>query len=75
MIDFEEQKQKQERGVTVKGLLENALEHADDAESIVIVTKQKDDVILTGYSWENAMEALGMLDIGKTHITDRLREY
>lgn len=74
MIDFEEAKQKHQRGVTVKELLQSALEHADDTESIVIVSKQKDGTVLTGFSWESSLESLGMLDIGKMQIIDEMRE-
>ena len=74
MIDFEEEKQRKERGVTVKGLLNNALNNAEDTESIVIVSKQKDGVVFTGYSWESSLESLGMLDIAKIQIIEELTE-
>lgn len=74
MINFEEEKQRKERGVTVKDLLNSALENADDTESIVIVSKSKDGLVLTGYSWESSLESLGMLDIGRTQIIEEMTE-
>lgn len=74
MIDFKEEKQRKERGVTVKDLLNSALYNASDTESIVIVTKLKDGTVLTGFSWESSLESLGMLDIGKSTILSQMQE-
>lgn len=73
MINFEDAKQKKERGVSVKELLENRLKQTDEFESIVIVGKHKDGTIYTGYSWDNSLEALGMLDIAKIDVTEAMR--
>jgi hypothetical protein len=74
MIDFEEERQRKERGVTVKDLLNSALVNADDTESIVIVSKLKDGSVYTGFSWESSLESLGMLDIGKIQIIDEMTQ-
>lgn len=74
MIDFEEAKQKQKRGTTVKELIESALKHSDETESIIIVSKQKDGTVLTGFSWESSLESLGMLEIGKQTVMNEMRE-
>lgn len=74
MIDFEEAKQKHSRGVSVKDVLESALETVDDTESIVIVSKTKDGEVLTGFSWESSLESLGMLEIGKADILNLMQQ-
>lgn len=71
---FQEAKQKKERGVTVKDTLESALKEADDIESIVIVNKYKDGVVGVGFSWESSLESLGMLEVGKDRILSVMQE-
>ena len=68
MSEFEEAKQKKERGITVKETLNQVLEKAEDIETIVIVYKMKDGTLPTSFNWENSLEALGMLEIGKADI-------
>ncbi|MDN6288877.1 MAG: hypothetical protein L0J63_01155 [Tetragenococcus koreensis] len=72
MNEFEERKQKKERGITVKETLNQALDIADDIETIVIVYKKKDGTVPTSFNWENSLEALGMLEIGKADIISYL---
>lgn len=74
MIDFEEAKQKQERGVTVKELLEDRLMKVDDMDSIVIISTNKDGTIETGFSLESSLESLGMLEVGKQTILNQMQE-
>lgn len=68
MSEFEEAKQKKERGITVKETLNQALEIADEIETIVMVYKKKDGTVPTSFNWEDSLEALGMLEIGKADI-------
>lgn len=67
-IDINERRQKQERGVSVKGLLEEILAEADDLESVVIVARNREKEILVGFSTDNTMETLGFLEVAKNEI-------
>ena len=66
--EFEERRQKKERGITVKESLKQVTDQADEIETIVIVYKKKDGTIPTTFNWESSLEALGMLEIGKADI-------
>lgn len=67
-MDFNEAKQKKERGVSVKDVIKQALEEADNIETIVLVACLKNGDVETAYSWESSLEAIGMLEVGKTDI-------
>lgn len=64
---------KKERGMTVKDILENKLKQSSDIETIVVVSKHKDGIIETAFSWESSTEALGMLTIAQLDITDYMK--
>lgn len=72
-MDFAEAKQKKERGYTVKEMLESALGGVDEIETIVISTMSKDGFVSTSYSWDNAANAVGMVEISKAQILDGIR--
>lgn len=72
-MNLEEARQKKQRGVTVKELLDQNLGLLDQIESIVIVTQLKDGSIGTGYSYHNSLEALGMLSVAETDVKDSMR--
>lgn len=67
-MDFNEAKQKKERGMTVKDVLESSLKHSSETESIVIVRKMKNNDVITSFSWESSLESLGMLEVAKADI-------
>ena len=67
-MDFAEAKQHKERGMSVKDVLEKALNQSSETESIVVVSKMKNSDVQTSFSWESSLEALGMLEIGKSDI-------
>lgn len=67
-MDFAEAKQHKERGMSVKDVLESALKCSSETESIVIVRKMKNNDVITSFSWESSLEALGMLEVSKTDI-------
>ncbi|MGF2112686.1 hypothetical protein ACQUEU_00670 [Enterococcus casseliflavus] len=69
-MDFNEAKQKKERGMTVRETLENALKVSSETESIVIVRKMKNGDVPTSFSWEGSLEALGMLEVAKADIVE-----
>lgn len=72
MNEFEEKKQKRERGVSVKEVLDS-VEELDDVESVVIVAKRKGGEVETYYSWDSSLEALGMLSVGKTDVLNSMK--
>ena len=74
MKDFKEAKLLKERGVTPKSLLSTALENSDEIENIVVVVKYKNKSITTGYSYENSLPALGMLEIAKDEIKNSMED-
>lgn len=51
MSEFEEMKQKKERGITVKESLNQVLAQADEIETIVMVYKKKDGTVPTTFNW------------------------
>lgn len=67
-MDFAEAKQHKERGMSVKDVLESALKYSSETESIVIVRKMKNNDVITSFSWESSLEALGMLEVSKADI-------
>ncbi|WP_022795765.1 hypothetical protein [Bavariicoccus seileri] len=73
-VDFQETKQKKERGMTVKDILSNKLKQYSDIETVVVVSKHKDGVIETAFSWEGSTEALGMLTIAQADIVDYMKD-
>ena len=68
MKNFKEAKMLKERGITPKSLLNTALKNSDEIENIVVVIQYDNKSITTGYSYENSLSALGMLDIAKDEI-------
>lgn len=74
MDSLKEKRLLKERGVTPKSLLNVALDNVDDIEDIVVVVKYSDTSITTGYSYENSLPALGMLEIAKDEIKDSMND-
>lgn len=72
MKDFKEAKLLKERGVTPRSLLNTALKNADEIENIVIVIQYDNKSITAGYSYENSLPALGMLEIAKDEIKESM---
>lgn len=73
-VDWKDQKEKDSRGVSVKDILSNSLARADELETVVVVGLKKDKVVEVGYSWENSLETLGMLDVAKLEIIEVMHE-
>lgn len=74
MNQFQEAKQKKDRGVSVKDVINSTLNISDDIESIVIVSKHKDGTVYTGFSWESSLESLGMLEVGRDRILSVMQD-
>lgn len=72
MKDFKEAKLLKERGVTPKSLLNKALENVNEIENIVVVVQYENKSITAGYSYENSLPALGMLEIAKDEIKESM---
>lgn len=67
-MDLTEARQKKERGMSVRDVLEKALAECNETDSIVIVRKMNDGTIPTSFSWESSLESLGLLEIAKADV-------
>lgn len=70
MDNIKEARLIKERGVSPNSLLNTALENVDEIENIVIVIQYDNKSITAGYSYENSLPALGMLEIAKDEIKE-----
>jgi len=68
-MELEEKRMKKERNVTINNVI-NSIE-PEYLNGIIVVTIDKDGTVDTGYSLENSIEGIGMLDITK----DELKEW
>lgn len=73
-MDFKEAKQQKERGITVKQILNRAVEVSDNIETVVIVTLHKDMTVRTSFSSNGTLEMLGMLSIAEDQLVDDMTE-
>lgn len=73
-MNFKEAKQRKERGISVKQVLEQAVEISDNVETVVIITKHNDMTVRTSLSSNNAIEILGMLSIAEAQLVDDITE-
>lgn len=73
-MDIKSYKQKKERGLSVRQVIESALNDADQLDSIVIVTKYDDGNIATGYSGDNNIELTGLCEFVKTELVELIAE-
>lgn len=73
-MNFKEAKQRKERGISVKQVLEQAVEISDNVETVVIITKHNDMTVRTSLSSNNAIEILGMLSIAEAQLVDDMTE-
>lgn len=53
-------------------VLMNEIVH-DDVQDLIVIRKNKDGDIVSGWTYENAPEALGALEIVKQHIIEEIR--
>lgn len=73
-MDFKEAKQRKERGISVKQILERAVEVSDNIETVVIVTMHKDMTVRTSFSSNGTLEMLGMLSVAEAQLVDDMTE-
>lgn len=71
--DLKSEREKRERGTSVKGLLQEALNNAAGYDSLLIVGLKGDEVE-TGYSTDNNLILLGALEIAKGDLLDSFYE-
>ncbi|MFQ6391367.1 hypothetical protein ACLNAR_26645 [Priestia aryabhattai] len=46
----------------------------DEIEEMVIVRKNKESVIVSGWTSDDALEVLGSLELAKHHVIEELRD-
>ena len=74
-MEFNEAFQRKERGVSVKQILESALDQSDEMDSIALVARHKDGFIRTSYSVkEGGLELLGMLEVSKDQVLEIMKD-
>ncbi|MGK9325222.1 hypothetical protein [Aerococcus urinaeequi] len=73
-MDFKEAKQRKERGMSVKQILDLTVEVSDNIETVVIVTKHKDMTVQTSFSSNGTLEMLGMLSVAEAQLVDDMTE-
>ena len=74
VIDFNEKLAEKEGRVTPKALLEDTLNNVNEIDRIVIVIKDKEGIVSVCYSDGMQLQALGMLEVGKTDIINDMYE-
>ncbi len=74
MDEIKEFKAKQKGDITPRSLLVVLLNElcSDDIEELVVIRKYKNGDISTGWTTENAVEALGMAEVLKLHVADEI---
>lgn len=63
-------RQKSQRGVSADDLAKDLL--SNDIDSVVVVAVKADGTLVTGYSCENNVEAIGLMEIAKGVLVDDL---
>lgn len=72
--DFKEIKAKKDGVVTPKSLLQSALNHIDDKEIIVVISIDNDGYVATGWSEGGSIRTLGLLEVAKTQLIEKMIE-
>lgn len=72
-VSFEEIKQKKERGVGCRGILEAELKDVENADSNLVVTLSKNGKVSVSYSRNSSLEVIGMLQVGIDIILDEMK--
>lgn len=72
--ELEEYKAKQKGDITPRSLTAILLNElvTGDIEQLIVIRKLKNGLIATGWTTENAVEALGMAEMLKAHIFDEI---
>lgn len=63
-------RQKSQRGVTSDELANELLNN--DIDSVVVVAVRSDGTLVTGYSCDNNVEAIGLMELAKGVLVDDL---
>lgn len=63
-------RQKSQRGVSADDLAKDLL--SNDIDSVVVVAVKTDGTLVTGYSCENNVEAIGLMELAKGVLVDDL---
>lgn len=76
LIDFKEERAKAKGEVTKKALIENLLHEVEkgNVESIIYTVKTKSGEVHLGYSKMSQLEAIGLLECGKSYVIDDMYE-
>lgn len=69
MNELNEKRMKDYRGGTPKEVLQEAIDENDDISDVVIVTRDKDGLITTDWSCDDALKVIGALEVAKVSIT------
>ncbi|MEK4025798.1 hypothetical protein [Sporosarcina sp. FSL W7-1283] len=73
-MDIKSYKQKKKRGLSVRQVIESALNDVDQLDSIVIVAKYDNNNIATGYSGDNNVELAGLCEFVKAELVELIAE-
>ena len=71
-IDINEYRAKKEGAITVKSLLTDLNDRADDFEHVVVVVLDKDGYVNIGHSdMDSSLKLLGLVEAGKNQVINK----
>lgn len=73
MSEIKQRKQKNERGASVKDVIDS-LSEFDGIDSIAVVVKYEDDDIETAFSGDSTAELIGMLEVAKIELVEMITD-
>ncbi|EGQ21088.1 phosphoribosylaminoimidazole carboxylase catalytic subunit [Sporosarcina newyorkensis 2681] len=73
-MDIKSYKQKKTRGLSVRQVIESALDDLEQLDSIVIVAKYDNNNIATGYSGDNNAELAGLCEFVKSELIELIAD-
>lgn len=73
MSEIKQRKQKNERGASVKDVIDS-LSEFDGIDSIAVVVKYENDDIETAFSCDSTAELIGMLEVAKFELVEMITD-
>lgn len=73
MSEIKQRKQKNERGASVKDVIDS-LSEFEGIDSIAVVVKYEDDGIETAFSGDSTAELIGMLEVAKIELVEMITD-